>query len=81
MTYVAKPAYAGSAAAGEGLCQITVRIGEEAIVKRRISGTELRGDGAAEERRGDNDSDAEDRLWRPYYSYKPKRKAGGTAGT
>nr|XP_041568181.1 zinc finger and BTB domain-containing protein 4 [Taeniopygia guttata]XP_041568182.1 zinc finger and BTB domain-containing protein 4 [Taeniopygia guttata]XP_041568183.1 zinc finger and BTB domain-containing protein 4 [Taeniopygia guttata] len=83
MTYVAKPAYAGSAAAGEGLCQITVRIGEEAIVKRRISGTDLRGDGAAEERRGDgdDDSDAEDRLWRPYYSYKPKRKAGGTAGT
>ncbi|XP_072776701.1 zinc finger and BTB domain-containing protein 4 [Taeniopygia guttata] len=83
MTYVAKPAYAGSAAAGEGLCQITVRIGEEAIVKRRISGTDLRGDGAAEERRGDgdDDSDAEDRLWRPYYSYKPKRKAGGTTGT
>ncbi|XP_014117358.1 PREDICTED: zinc finger and BTB domain-containing protein 4 [Pseudopodoces humilis] len=79
MTYVAKPAYAGSAA-GEGLCQITVRIGEEAIVKRRISGTDLRGDGA-EARRGDDDSDAEDRLWRPYYSYKPKRKAGGAAAT
>ncbi|XP_077049214.1 zinc finger and BTB domain-containing protein 4 isoform X3 [Agelaius phoeniceus] len=78
MTYVAKPAYAGSA--GEGLCQITVRIGEEAIVKRRISGTDLRGDGAGE-RDGDNDSDAEDRLWRPYYSYKPKRKAGGSAGS
>ncbi|XP_062368148.1 zinc finger and BTB domain-containing protein 4 [Cinclus cinclus] len=81
MTYVAKPAYAGSAA-GEGLCQITVRIGEEAIVKRRISGTDLRGDGGgAEARRGDddNDSDAEDRLWRPYYSYKAKRKASGGA--
>ncbi|TRZ09115.1 hypothetical protein HGM15179_017988 [Zosterops borbonicus] len=87
MTYVAKPAYAGSAAAGEGLCQITVRIGEEAIVKRRISGTDLRGDGDAEETTrqrqrddGDEDSDAEDRLWRPYYSYKPKRKTGGGAG-
>ncbi|EQB77169.1 zinc finger and BTB domain-containing protein 4 [Camelus ferus] len=34
------------------LCQITVRIGEEAI------------------------AGGEDQLWRPYYSYKPKRKAG-----
>ncbi|XP_027489219.1 LOW QUALITY PROTEIN: zinc finger and BTB domain-containing protein 4, partial [Corapipo altera] len=81
MTYVAKPAYAGSA--GEGLCQITVRIGEEAIVKRRISGNDLRGDTAGTGTAGDaspaarDDSDAEDRLWRPYYSYKPKRKAGG----
>lgn len=83
MTYVAKPAYAGSAAAGEGLCQITVRIGEEAIVKRRISGTDLRGDGGGDghARHGDNDSDAEDRLWRPYYSYKPKKKAAGGTGT
>ncbi|XP_017294454.1 zinc finger and BTB domain-containing protein 4 isoform X2 [Kryptolebias marmoratus] len=135
------------------LCQITVRIGEEAIVKRSISETDLRrdkslsppkikrsetssardahahhhhhkhrpqsrvaaeteageeaGDREEEEedeeedeqeeesrrngskspdqvreyyfRRGvreqDSDNDMEDNLWRPYYSYKPKRKA------
>ncbi|KAM6326961.1 LOW QUALITY PROTEIN: zinc finger and BTB domain-containing protein 4, partial [Alca torda] len=98
MTYVAKPAYgtAGDNRAAP-LCQITVRIGEEAIVKRRISETDLRleaaGGGTAAtpgvtttttpprlSRAGDGDSDAEDRLWRPYYTYKPKRKAGGGAG-
>ncbi|XP_064293734.1 zinc finger and BTB domain-containing protein 4 [Phalacrocorax carbo] len=104
MTYVAKPAYVG--AAGENraapLCQITVRIGEEAIVKRRISETDLRletaGAGTAaspsahrraaaaaaaacSRRSGDDDSDAEDRLWRPYYTYKPKRKATGGGAT
>lgn len=131
------------------LCQITVRIGEEAIVKRSISETDLRRDkshsppknkrtemsardtkesrhshhhhhrhqqrthrsaslGTEEERngegmsseeevkkkiskspaevreyyfrqevreQGESDDDAEDNLWRPYYSYKPKRKA------
>ncbi|XP_068163872.1 uncharacterized protein zbtb4 [Antennarius striatus] len=118
-----------SAEAGP-LCQITVRIGEEAIVKRSISETDLRRDslpppkvkrtdapgvtrdarphhhkhrphrrtsaeapaneGRAEagEESGDPphvreyffrqgvreaDSDQDD-LWRPYYSYKPKRK-------
>lgn len=129
------------------LCQITVRIGEEAIVKRSISETDLRRDkslsppktkrsetssvreaketrhshshhhkhrlhrrvsleeeeegdkdgGDCEEevtkksskspdevreyyfrrevRNQDSDHDEEDNLWRPYYSYKPKRKA------
>ncbi|KAM6100868.1 zinc finger and BTB domain-containing protein 4 [Pterocles gutturalis] len=93
MTYVAKPATGEKRAAP--LCQITVRIGEEAIVKRRISEDELRREDSAaspvaqrrggvtggSRRSGDDDSDAEDRLWRPYYSYKPKRKAtGATAG-
>ncbi|XP_056156707.1 uncharacterized protein zbtb4 [Lampris incognitus] len=144
-------AFVGSQVKGAGpLCQITVRIGEEAIVKRSISETDLRRDkshsppkikrsevaslreakeprhthhhhkrranrsaslGAEEERkgeggrgggregevrrkiskspsevreyyfrqevreRGESDHDAEDNLWRPYYSYKPKRKA------
>ncbi|XP_069655863.1 zinc finger and BTB domain-containing protein 4 [Haliaeetus albicilla] len=105
MTYVAKPAYVGTAGESRAapLCQITVRIGEEAIVKRRISETDLRlettgtGTGttasptahrraaataACSHRSGDDDSDAEDRLWRPYYTYKPKRKTtgGGTTG-
>lgn len=130
------------------LCQITVRIGEEAIVKRSISETDLRRDkshsppktkrsetssvreakeprhshshhhhhhhhhkhrlhrreteadkeeGEYEEevkkksskshvevreyyfrqevREQDSDHDTQDNLWRPYYSYKPKRKA------
>ncbi|XP_078131952.1 uncharacterized protein zbtb4 isoform X1 [Sander vitreus] len=129
------------------LCQITVRIGEEAIVKRSISETDLRRDkglsppktkrsetssvreaketrhshshhhhhkhrlhrrvsleeegekegGDCEDefkkksskpldevreyyfrrevRDQDSDHDTEDNLWRPYYSYKPKRKA------
>ncbi|XP_069374951.1 uncharacterized protein zbtb4 [Paralichthys olivaceus] len=128
------------------LCQITVRIGEEAIVKRSISETDLRRDkslsppkskrsetssardvkdprhshfhhhhhkhrlhrrasteeeddkeGDCEEevrkksskspdgvreyyfrrevREQESDHDMEDNLWRPYYSYKPKRKA------
>ena len=44
MTYVAKPAYVGTGGESRAapLCQITVRIGEEAIVKRRISETDLR---------------------------------------
>ncbi|XP_019713767.1 zinc finger and BTB domain-containing protein 4 [Hippocampus comes] len=119
------------------LCQITVRIGEEAIVKRSISETDLRRDksrsppkakkgpassgkaahhprkrhihrrasrgreadagGASKEQAGqsagnssdelreydfrrkvreqESDHDTEDNLWRPYYSYKPKKKA------
>uniref|UniRef100_A0A8D3A9Y2 Zinc finger and BTB domain containing 4 n=1 Tax=Scophthalmus maximus TaxID=52904 RepID=A0A8D3A9Y2_SCOMX len=72
------------------LCQITVRIGEEAIVKRSISETDLRRDKSLsppKNRRSEtkktckspdrqeSDNDTEDNLWRPYYSYKPKRKA------
>ncbi|XP_072349342.1 zinc finger and BTB domain-containing protein 38 [Scyliorhinus torazame] len=114
-TYVAKPACSGAAAESRGapLCQITMRIGEEAIVKRRISESDLirdtgssgkgrRGedpqaggkrnckDGAERESQhksdyflgnetGDeiSDNDTDDNLWRPYYSYKPKRRSGG----
>lgn len=128
------PSEAGSKEAGP-LCQITVRIGEEAIVKRSISETDLRRDKSRsppkskrsetpanrnaqpphrshrhsgrpisrkakvkdgrevvqhrsganvemrkyyfrqEVREQDSDHDVEDNLWRPYYSYKPKRKA------
>ncbi|KAM9833276.1 uncharacterized protein zbtb4 isoform 1-T1 [Syngnathus typhle] len=107
------------------LCQITVRIGEEAIVKRSISETDLRrsppkskkgeasshhhkhhghrrasraqeeeeskeeeaavAENSSDEsreynfrqkvREQDSDHDAEDNLWRPYYSYKPKKKS------
>uniref|UniRef100_A0A3Q2CFQ0 Zinc finger and BTB domain containing 4 n=1 Tax=Cyprinodon variegatus TaxID=28743 RepID=A0A3Q2CFQ0_CYPVA len=91
----------GSQAKESGpLCQITVRIGEEAIVKRSISETDLKRDKSLsppkikrsetssvkephdeedqeemEEQEQDSDNDIEDNLWRPYYSYKPKKKA------
>ncbi|XP_005997966.1 zinc finger and BTB domain-containing protein 4 [Latimeria chalumnae] len=117
MTYMAKPACVGATSESRSvpLCQITVRIGEEAIVKRRISETDLRRDTSPsskskrfdhghkhnklksshmqskaeeDEKRADlsfgndacddeSDRDAEDMLWRPYYSYKPKRKMCG----
>ncbi|XP_051530169.1 zinc finger and BTB domain-containing protein 38-like [Myxocyprinus asiaticus] len=128
------PIAVGSDVKGSGpLCQITVRIGEEAIVKRSISETDLMRDKSPtrskakksslsqedqreqrhthhsqrkhhnssqegkegehkwknaklkskvrkyffrqEVREDRNDHDVEDNLWRPYYSYKPKRKA------
>uniref|UniRef100_A0A672G3M3 Zinc finger and BTB domain containing 4 n=1 Tax=Salarias fasciatus TaxID=181472 RepID=A0A672G3M3_SALFA len=72
------------------LCQITVRIGEEAIVKRSISETDLRRDKSLsppkeeeeeeeeeeqeDEEEEEQEEEEEDNLWRPYYSYKPKRK-------
>ncbi|XP_078393266.1 zinc finger and BTB domain-containing protein 38-like [Cetorhinus maximus] len=113
MTYVAKPACAGTTSESRGapLCQITMRIGEEAIVKRRISESDLIRDKSGKGRRcedpqaggkrnckdgvegegqqkaeyflgnesGDevSDNDTDDNLWRPYYSYKPKKRAGG----
>ncbi|XP_007230808.3 uncharacterized protein zbtb4 [Astyanax mexicanus] len=128
----AVPISVDSEVKGSGpLCQITVRIGEEAIVKRSISETDLRRDKSPslktkksnedqkeqrhthhhhrkhhghrrssqegkegepkwknprlpgkvrkyffrqEVREDRNDQDGEDNLWRPYYSYKPKRK-------
>lgn len=106
LTYTAKPVGGigggGGSPAGSGrgpsqlqapppLCQITVRIGEEAIVKRRISETDLRPGELSGEDEDDDDEEedeeeedeeeelkdgGEDQLWRPYYSYKPKRKAG-----
>ncbi|XP_049715935.1 zinc finger and BTB domain-containing protein 4 isoform X2 [Elephas maximus indicus] len=117
LTYTAKPAGGigggGGPTAGPGrgpsqlqgpppLCQITVRIGEEAIVKRRISETDLRpgelsGEDGEESEEEDEDEEedeeeededeeeskagGEDELWRPYYSYKPKRKAGAAGGS
>ncbi|XP_062858918.1 zinc finger and BTB domain-containing protein 38 isoform X2 [Trichomycterus rosablanca] len=131
------PTSSGSEVKGIGpLCQITVRIGEEAIVKRSISETDLMRDKGLsltkdkknnishgdqreqrhthhhhrkrqkhyssnqedskgepkwkkprlpgkvrkyffrqEVRENRNDHDGEDKLWRPYYSYKPKKKA------
>lgn len=110
MTYMAKPAYVGATSESRSapLCQITVRIGEEAIVKRRISETDLmldksprgpkrfdfspaekptpgsgkRASSSYANESGDEESDrdAEDQLWRPYYTYKPKRKASGSGG-
>ncbi|KAL4631475.1 zinc finger and BTB domain-containing protein 4 [Arapaima gigas] len=143
VTYMAKPACVTGVSEVRGiapLCQITVRIGEEAIVKRSISEMDLMRDkspplpnkpkktdstvqeatepehihhhhhrhrhrphrdpGEQEEggikrktpkapkphgkvrqyyfrqevREEDSDQDTEDNLWRPYYSYKPKRK-------
>ncbi|KAG8141053.1 hypothetical protein E2320_003657 [Naja naja] len=121
MTYMAKPACVGATSSRAApLCQITVRIGGEAIVKRRISETDLMLDkssrvggrrldfsrdptgekphhsllpptlhGKRAERvfaneSGEEDSDrgdTEDQLWRPYYSYKPKRKPGSSGSS
>uniref|UniRef100_A0A8C2FHX4 Zinc finger and BTB domain containing 4 n=1 Tax=Cyprinus carpio TaxID=7962 RepID=A0A8C2FHX4_CYPCA len=93
------PLAVGSEVKGSGpLCQITVRIGEEAIVKRSISETDLRRDKSPTQQRHTNHHQrkhrnssqerkeveskwktpklkGKDNLWRPYYSYKPKRKA------
>ncbi|XP_007433349.1 zinc finger and BTB domain-containing protein 4 [Python bivittatus] len=119
MTYMAKPAYVGATSESRAapLCQITVRIGEEAIVKRRISETDLMLDKSSRvggrrldfgrdqsgekqqhalpptlhskrdrvyaNESGEEESDrgdTEDQLWRPYYSYKPKRKPSGGGG-
>ncbi|XP_077579640.1 zinc finger and BTB domain-containing protein 38 [Stigmatopora nigra] len=111
-TYIAKPVCPGPSADGDStpLCQITVKIGDEAIVSRRIKGSKLfprrkkktkkLGDyetqshlhtddeleshkhrfrpdisGLISETYEDpNDCDMADELWRPYYSYKAKKK-------
>ncbi|XP_029922997.1 zinc finger and BTB domain-containing protein 38 isoform X1 [Myripristis murdjan] len=113
-TYIAKPACPGPSVDGETmpLCQITVKIGNEAIIRRRIKGSKLfprkkkrirelsqvespsqcpptRGNSdsprlrlraevssAIESETYDdpNDRDTGDKLWRPYYSYKAKKK-------
>ncbi|XP_037630907.1 zinc finger and BTB domain-containing protein 38 [Sebastes umbrosus] len=114
-TYIAKPACPGPSAGGASmpLCQITVKIGNEAIIRRRFKGSKLfprkkrrirelseeegsqsqcpptredsesprlrlRAEGASATEReiGDdpNDCDTADMLWRPYYSYKAKKK-------
>ncbi|XP_072248762.1 zinc finger and BTB domain-containing protein 38 [Leuresthes tenuis] len=113
-TYIAKPACQGPSVDSEAmpLCQITVKIGNEAIIRRQIKGSKLfprkkrRMRELSEERspshgfptredpesprlrfRPDvtatsqpethddaNDCDTADQLWRPYYSYKAKKK-------
>ncbi|XP_072317896.1 zinc finger and BTB domain-containing protein 38 [Eucyclogobius newberryi] len=99
-TYIAKPACLGPSADGDPLplCQITVKIGNEAIIRRRIKGSKLfpkkkrqmsefgKADRSGQESspslRQDapttaedpNDCDNTDMLWRPYYSYKVKKK-------
>ncbi|XP_041660476.1 zinc finger and BTB domain-containing protein 38 [Cheilinus undulatus] len=112
-TYIAKPVCPGPSVDGSTmpLCQITVRIGNEAIIRRRIKGSklfprkkrrireeneegrpsqcpEIRENSesprlrhrpevtAAKQEMYDepNDLDKADMLWRPYYSYKAKKK-------
>ncbi|XP_026143692.1 zinc finger and BTB domain-containing protein 38 isoform X1 [Carassius auratus] len=112
-TYIAKPACPGPSIDNQvlPLCQITVKIGNEAIVRRKIKGSKLfpkkrkrkswRQEGMgqrspAEERiespslrvraelttsvtkkeTYDDPNDPEtDKLWRPYYTYKSKKKS------
>lgn len=113
-TYIAKPACPGPSFDSDAmpLCQITVKIGNEAIIRRQIKGSKLfprkkrrirelsveqspsqcpltredsesprlrfRPEVAAtrEPEACDDPSDCEgaDKLWRPYYSYKAKKK-------
>ncbi|XP_042342556.1 zinc finger and BTB domain-containing protein 38 [Plectropomus leopardus] len=112
-TYIAKPACPGPSVDGAAmpLCQITVKIGNEAIIRRRIKGSKLfprkkrrirdrseespsrcpptredsesprlrlrpEATAATEPETYDdpNDCDTADMLWRPYYSYKAKKK-------
>lgn len=111
-TYIAKPACPGPSVDGAAmpLCQITVKIGNEAIIRRQIKGSKLfprkkrrirelndeerlshttrensestrlrlrSGVNATMEPEAyddPNDCDTADMLWRPYYSYKAKKK-------
>ncbi|XP_061136563.1 zinc finger and BTB domain-containing protein 38 [Syngnathus typhle] len=112
-TYIAKPVCPGPSADGDAmpLCQITVKIGDEAIIRRRIKGSnlfprrkkremkklgEMEGQSPlhsddklessrrrfrpdissllSETHEDPNDCDMADELWRPYYSYKSKKK-------
>lgn len=111
-TYIAKPACQGPSLDSDAkpLCQITVKIGNEAIIRRKIKGSKLfprkkrktreineeqslsqctplrenpqsprlrlRPEAIASTETYDetNDCDTADQLWRPYYSYKAKKK-------
>ncbi|KAM4742787.1 zinc finger and BTB domain-containing protein 38 isoform 1-T3 [Anableps anableps] len=111
-TYIAKPACQGPSLDSDAkpLCQITVKIGNEAIIRRKIKGSKLfprkkrktrelnkeqipsqctsqsenpesprlrlRPEAVASTETYDdtNDCDTADQLWRPYYSYKAKKK-------
>ncbi|XP_053729981.1 zinc finger and BTB domain-containing protein 38 [Synchiropus splendidus] len=113
-TYIAKPACTGKSMEGHSMpvCQITVKIGNESIIRRRIKGSKLfpkqkkrdkelrdkdwssqqpsfldASEGPRLRLRSEdsldkvpktyedpNDCDTADKLWRPYYSYKSKKK-------
>lgn len=109
-TYIAKPVCPSPSVDGVTmpLCQITVKIGNEAIIRRQIKGSKLfprrkrwlkdvsdeespmretsesprlrhRSEVTAHSREPEagedpNDCDTADILWRPYYSYKSKKK-------
>uniref|UniRef100_A0A1A8GA41 Zinc finger and BTB domain containing 38 n=1 Tax=Nothobranchius korthausae TaxID=1143690 RepID=A0A1A8GA41_9TELE len=111
-TYIAKPACQGPSLESDSmpLCQITVKIGNEAIIRRQVKGSKLfrrktrktrineqspnhctpsrehsesprlrfRQDVSASKEpeiyEDTNDCDTADQLWRPYYSYKVKKK-------
>ncbi|XP_012685949.2 zinc finger and BTB domain-containing protein 38 isoform X2 [Clupea harengus] len=109
-TYIAKPACPGPSIDGHvlPLCHITVKIGNEAIIRRKIKGSKLfprkrkrkswsQREGTHEANPVDDgvgspslrlrtevttsivetdpyDEPDTDKLWRPYYSYKPKKK-------
>ncbi|XP_032887835.1 zinc finger and BTB domain-containing protein 38 isoform X2 [Amblyraja radiata] len=123
-TYIAKPACPGTSRDNQvaPLCQITVKIGDKAVVQRHISGSKLfrrkgrkpkwmvgKEDKVVESFKMEEDEDqnlkssncpdpagsiadpaggletcdemsdhdSNDKLWRPYYTYKPKKKAKG----
>ncbi|KAJ8280538.1 hypothetical protein GJAV_G00056020 [Gymnothorax javanicus] len=112
-TYIAKPACPGTSIDSPvlPLCQITVKIGDEAIIRRRIKGSKLfpkkkrrsHWSQMGEENKSNfkdpsekspslrlrteitsiietepyddaTDRDTADQLWRPYYTYKPKKR-------
>ena len=113
-TYIAKPACPGTSIDRPvlPLCQITVKIGDEAIIRRRIKGsklfprkkrrsrcwsqvveegqsnftqpsdkspslrlrTEITSIIETEQYDDGTDRDTADQLWRPYYTYKPKKR-------
>lgn len=111
-TYIAKPACQGPSLESNPmpLCQITVKIGDEAIIRRQIKGSKLFPRKKRKTRKAsgeqspnqtsptrensespglrfrpeiatftgpeiyDDPNDTADELWRPYYSYKTKKK-------
>ncbi|XP_046721166.1 zinc finger and BTB domain-containing protein 38 isoform X2 [Silurus meridionalis] len=110
-TYIAKPACPGPSVNSQvlPLCQITVKIGNEAIIRRKIKGSKLfpkrkkRRNWKQDNKEGNTAEDdvgfpnlrlrtdvsssvtedepyedvndpENDKLWRPYYTYKPKKK-------
>uniref|UniRef100_A0A3B1JAT5 Zinc finger and BTB domain containing 38 n=1 Tax=Astyanax mexicanus TaxID=7994 RepID=A0A3B1JAT5_ASTMX len=78
-TYIAKPACPGPSVNSQvlPLCQITVKIGNEAII-RRCPSLRLRAEVTTSVKDNEPFDDANDpendKPWRPYYTYKPKRK-------